>query len=156
MNRSMDMIKELHTALKPMDTVLAKLNVPSREAFLALKPAYFNTLSESAGIDPTLRRVSVLVAMSEGRDPQVNAQTRLILDQLVKKAGPDMMEACPNCGTKALKTFECGQCHFSFIEDFVCPYLSRDGQHGCGKKNEANTCHLFGLEFETCDVFNTK
>lgn len=151
MNQSQQMKDDLREVINPMKDVLGNMGL-DRDGFLSTKVDEFMKLSEERPQEPALRKLGKVVAVSEGHDEEVNGHARAILTAFTEKAEPGMLEACPICATKALKTFECGECGFSFIEDFRCPYLSEGGERQCRKANN-RPCDLFGLEFEDCGVF---
>lgn len=152
MNQSRVIINGLNEAHGVMKRALLELKIDEgKQAFLAAGPDYFLGLMESNGQDGVVRSLGRIWAISRETDPLMHEHAQEVLET-VARSGPDasLLEDCPICDQPALKTFECLECGFSFIEDYCCPYLTESNRQ-CRKANKA--CNLFGLEFETCEVF---
>ena len=153
MNQSRAIIDELNRVRGFMKQALNDLKVEGREGFLTVGSDFFAGLMES-NADQVARPLGRLWAITQGKDESVHVHAQLILEELAADPGidPSILEDCPICATPSLKTFECMNCGFSFIEDFKCPHLTEDGARRCMKVNKP--CNLFGLEFEECEIHN--
>lgn len=154
MNQSRVIINGLNEAHGFMKRALLELKIEEgKQAFLAVGADYFLGLMESSGQDSVVRSLGRIWAISRETDSQMHKHTQEVLETVARNGlGSSLMEDCPICDQPALKTFECLECGFSFIEDYKCPYLTEDGARRCMKVDKP--CNLFGLEFETCEIHN--
>ena len=154
MNRSRVIVNELNLVRGFMKQALLELKIDEgKQAFLAVGPDYFLGLMESNGQDSVVRSLGRIWAISRETDTPMHEHAQKVLETVARNGiDPSLLENCPICDTPSLKTFECLQCGFSFIEDYKCPHLTEDGARRCMKVDKP--CHLFGLEFEDCNIHN--
>jgi len=151
MAQAKDIVEDLKGVVNSMSDLLESMGL-DRHAFLNTSVEDFLQVSEGRPKEPVLRKLGRIVSITEGQDTEANGHARSILEAFTARRVSGMMEQCPICANEMLATYECLTCGFSMIEDFRCPMLSEDGRRTCRKTDKS--CDLFGLEFETCGVFN--
>lgn len=138
--------------IDPMREAYEKLKV-DEASFLVNGVDYYQSMINESGQEPVLRSLSLLSTFYRKRDSQVHNKAESLLRELPKGIAiqEDLLETCPVCDTPGqLRLHKCRTCGFSFVEHFICPYLT-ESERICVK--DRTGCSVIGLEFENCEKF---